>query len=118
VSTPTDGLPVPLTTPAVDAALPGLEPAVDTADEVAALVLSVPGVAGLHAGRFGEVATYLPGRRVTGVKLGEEVAEVHVVLRFDAPLRTVAQQIHAVLATVVTVPVQVFVEDLAAPDAA
>jgi len=115
VSTPPDGLP-PL--PPADVAPAGLVPAVETADAVAALVLAVPGVVGLHAGRFGEVATYLPGRRVTGVKLDDERLEVHVVLRFDAPLRAVAQQIHAVLAAVVPVPVQVFVEDLAAPDAA
>jgi hypothetical protein len=112
VSTPHDG------PPAAGAAPAGLAPAVETADEVAALVLAVPGVAGLHAGRFGEVATYLPGRRVTGVKLGGELAEVHVVLRSDAPVRAVAQRIHAVLAAVLPVPVQVFVEDLAAPDAA
>lgn len=86
---------------------------VEPADEIAALVRAVPGVADLHAGRFGEVATYLPGRRVTGVTLGEDRVEVHVVLEFDAPLRSVAERIHIVLAAVVTVPVLVFVEDLA-----
>ncbi|MGI4895318.1 MAG: hypothetical protein ACRYF3_09415 [Janthinobacterium lividum] len=93
-------------------------PVVETADEVAALVLAVHGVVELHAGRFGEVATYLPGRRVVGVKLGQDRVEVHVVLSFDAPIRSVAQEIHAAVAAVVTVPVQVFIEDLAAPHAA
>ena len=88
------------------------------ADVIAALVLAVPGVVRLHEGRFGEVATYLPGRRVTGVKLDEDHVEVHVVLRSDAALRPVAQQVHAALAAVVSVPVEVFVEDLAAPGAA
>ncbi|NIZ90380.1 Asp23/Gls24 family envelope stress response protein [Kineococcus rubinsiae] len=87
----------------------------ETADAIAAQVLAVPGVAGLHAGRFGEVATYLPGRRVTGVKLGEDRVEVHVVLLYSAPLLAVAQRIHAVVAAVVEVPVQVFVEDLSGP---
>ncbi|WP_328291476.1 hypothetical protein OG218_01715 [Kineococcus sp. NBC_00420] len=93
-------------------------PVVETADEVAALVLAVPGVTELHSGRFGEAATYLPGRRVAGVQLRTDRVEVHVVVAFDAAIRSVAQQIHAVVAAVVDVPVQVFIEDLAAPHAA
>jgi len=84
----------------------------ETADAVAALVLAVPGVAGLHPGRFGEVATYLPGRRVTGIKLSEDRVEVHVVLEFDAPIRVVVQRIHAMVSTATSVEVHVFVEDL------
>jgi len=93
-------------------------PVVETADAVAALVLAVPGVARLHPGRFGEVATYLPGRRVTGVKLTDDRVEVHVVVAYDEPIRALAQQIHTAVAAVVAVPVQVFVEDLAAAHAA
>ncbi len=91
---------------------------VTVADEIAGLVLAVPGVVELHPGRFGEVATYLPGRRVAGVKLGDETVEIHVVLAYGTPIRAVAQQIHAVVAAVVDVAVQVFVEDLAAAHAA
>ena len=105
-------------TPVVVPSATAPEPVAEAADAVRALVLAVPGVAALHAGRFGEVATYLPGRRVTGVKLTEDRVEVHVVVEHDAPIRAVAQQIHAVVAAVVTVPVQVFVEDLAAVHAA
>jgi hypothetical protein len=36
-------------------------------DAVAAAVLGCAGVAGLDGGRFGEVASYLPGRKVPGV---------------------------------------------------
>ncbi len=93
-------------------------PEVTAADEIAALVLAVEGVVQLHPGRFGEVATYLPGRRVAGVKLSEQAVEVHVVLAYDTPIRAVAQQIHAAVAAVVDVPVQVYVEDLAAARAA
>ncbi|WP_432561748.1 Asp23/Gls24 family envelope stress response protein [Kineococcus sp. SYSU DK003] len=95
-----------------------LTPLTQPADEIAARVLAVPGVVRLHPGRFGEVATYLPGRRVAGVKLGQDEVEVHVVLSFDSPIRAVAQQIHAAVAALVAVPVLVFVEDLAAPSAA
>ncbi|MGL5861474.1 MAG: hypothetical protein ACRCY9_09490, partial [Phycicoccus sp.] len=52
----------------------------DLADRVAEAVLAVPGVAGLHGGTFGEVATYLPGRRVIGIRLNDVAAEVHVTV--------------------------------------
>jgi hypothetical protein len=85
-----------------------------TADDIAALVLSVPDVVRLHAGRFGEVATYLPGRRVTGVKVGDDLIEVHVVVAGLIPVRQTAQAIHEAIATLVATPVHVFVEDVAA----
>lgn len=83
-----------------------------TADEVAALVLGVPGVVRLHGGAFGEAATYLPGRRVTGVKLGTDLVEVHVVVANGTPIRETARQIHTAVAAVVAAPVHVFVEDV------
>ena len=43
-------------------------PAAD-ADAIAAAVLACPSVAGLGGGPAGAVATYLPGRRVTGVRV-------------------------------------------------
>jgi uncharacterized alkaline shock family protein YloU len=82
------------------------------ADQVAALVLSVPGVSRLHAGVFGEAATYLPGRRVTGIQLGDGLVEVHVVVAHGTPIRDTAQQIHTVVAALVAAPVHVFVEDV------
>ena len=90
-----------------------IEPVPTTADDIAVLVLAVPDVVRLHAGRFGEVATYLPGRRVTGVKLGDELIEVHVVVAGRTPVRRTAQRIHAAVATLVATPVHVFVEDVA-----
>jgi hypothetical protein len=84
-----------------------------TVDDIAALVLAVPDVVRLHAGRFGEVATYVPGRRITGIKLGDDTVEVHVVVAGRAPIRDTAQLIHAAVATLVATPAQVYVEDLA-----
>ncbi|WP_211247827.1 hypothetical protein [Cryptosporangium arvum] len=84
------------------------------ADDLAVLVRAVPGVVRLHPGRFGEVATYLPGRRVTGIKLGDHRVEVHVVLAVDAPIRRTAQLIHDAVTPLVARPVHVFVEDVAA----
>ena len=51
-----------------------------------AAVLSVPDVHDLHGGAFGEVATYLPGRRVPGVRLTDDGVELHVVTRGANPL--------------------------------
>jgi hypothetical protein len=90
-----------------------IEPVATTVDDIAALVLAVPGVVGLHAGRFGEVATYLPGRRVSGIKLGDETVEIHVVVAAHAPIRATAQLIHAAVATLVATPVHVYIEDVA-----
>jgi hypothetical protein len=90
-----------------------IEAVATTADEIAALALAVPDVTRLHAGRFGEVATYLPGRRVTGVKLGDDLIEVHVVVAGQIPVQRTAQSIHEAVATLVATPVHVFIEDVA-----
>ena len=94
-----------------------IDPVPTDADDIAALVLAVPDVVRLHAGRFGEVATYLPGRRVTGVKLGADLIEVHVVVAGRVPVRETAQLLHAAVATLVATPVHVYVQDVADPPA-
>ncbi|MEI5676245.1 MULTISPECIES: hypothetical protein [unclassified Nocardioides] len=83
------------------------------ADLVAHAVLAVPGVLDLHGGAPGEVATYLPGRRVRGVRLLEPGCEVHVVLDWTAPLGDTTDRIRAALRPIVDAPVHVFVEDVA-----
>jgi hypothetical protein len=82
------------------------------ADAVAAAALAVPGVAHLHTGSFGEVATYLPGRRVEGVRLAEQTTEVHVVVSAHTDLRAVAQRVRLVVTPLVGGAVDVFIEDL------
>jgi hypothetical protein len=84
----------------------------EQADRIATAVLAVPGVAGLHAGMFGEVATYLPGRRVTGVRIAADAVEVHVSLIIDAPIRATASAIRRGLAPLTALPVNVTVEDV------
>lgn len=83
-----------------------------TADDVAAAVLAVRGVRGLHAGSFGEVGTYLPGRRVMGVRLGGDVTEVHIVVVMGSSIADLADQVVAAVEPLVQAPVQVFVEDV------
>jgi len=82
------------------------------ADSIAQAVLAVPGVASLHAGMFGEVGTYLPGRRVAGVRIGADAIDVHVSLVFDAPVRATAAAIRRTLQPLTALPVNVTVEDI------
>jgi hypothetical protein len=58
------------------------------AERVAAAVTAHPAVAGLHGGLYGAVATYLPGRKLVGVRIGEgdEPVEIAVVLYPDRPI--------------------------------
>ena len=92
------------------------------AERLAAAVLSRPAVADLHGGTFGEVATYLPGRRVTGIRIAGDDAgtdparvgrvEVHVSGRYPFPVSEIARDVRAAVATVLTgLVVDVTVED-------
>lgn len=86
------------------------------ADRVAAAVLSCPGVAALHGGRFGEIATYLPGRRIAGIRVDVAAVEVHVVGRYPAPVADIARQVRSALHPLVgSARVDVVVGDYAAP---
>ena len=87
------------------------------ADAIAAAVRACPAVAGLHSGRYGEVATYLPGRAVVGVRVSDGNVSVHVVGRYPASITEIADQVRAAVGTVVADrSVSVTVEDLAAPE--
>lgn len=80
-----------MTVPAAETAAP--------AERVAAAVLAHPDVAALHGGIFGSVVTYLPGRRVTGVRLGDpgEPVELGVVLRLHRPIPDVVGDLRGVV---------------------
>jgi len=87
-----------------------LDPA--TAEPIAQAVNGCPGVASLSPGEMGEVATYLPGRRVIGIRLRDSI-EVHVVARFGVTVEDLARQVRAAVATVAPGPVvDVYVDDV------
>lgn len=65
------------------------------ADAVAAAVLACPGVSRLSGGRYGQVATYLPRRRVTGVQVDQSRIQVHVVGRYGLTVDDIAAQVRA-----------------------
>lgn len=85
-------------------------------DLIAARVLACPAVAALSAGPLGAAATYLPGRRVAGVRLSPTAVEVHVVARYGPSVAELAAQVRAALAGQVGGRrVDIVVEDLADP---
>ena len=68
------------------------------ADAIAAAVLACPAVADLSGGTVGEVATYLPGRRVKGVRVREDRIDIQVVGVYGVPIPDLAQQVRAAVA--------------------
>ncbi|MFY0407784.1 Asp23/Gls24 family envelope stress response protein [Solicola sp. PLA-1-18] len=115
VTAPADE-PVELTTDAeVEASEEAVAEPDDPADVVARAVLSTPGVADLHGGVLGEVATYLPGRRVNGVRLHDGGADIHVVVAWGSSVRETADAVRSTVRSHVDGPVDVTVEDVARP---
>jgi hypothetical protein len=66
---------------------------------LAAAVLAHPGVARLDGGPFGTIASYLPGRRIDGIRIGvgDEPVELAVVARLDIPLPRLAEELAAIV---------------------
>ena len=91
-------------------------PPVD-AERVAQAVERVPTVARLSAGSTGaEVATYLPGRRVRGVRVADGTVEVHVVARWPAVLPEVGDAVRSAATPLVGGrAVEVVIDDLDVP---
>lgn len=86
------------------------------AEAIATAVRAVPVVAGLHGGPFGEVATYLPSRAVTGVRITEDTVAVHVSGYYPTPIEQIAAAVRTVAAPhTAGLPITVVVEDLAPP---
>ena len=95
----------------------GLVDGVDV-DAVAAVVASCPGVSALDGGRFGEVASYLPGRVIQGVAVDGGRVRVQVRSRWDVPVTDLAAGITAALAPLAgSRPVDVAVADIDDPPA-
>ena len=98
-----------------DASTPGT---VDLADPdlVAVAVLALPYVVALSGGQAGEIATYLPGRRVEGVRVRPGQVEVHVVARYGPTMAEVGAAVRtAVVDAAGPVEVLVGIDDLAVP---
>ena len=83
------------------------------AEAIAAAATNVPGVAGLAGGKFGQVATYAPGRKVNGVRFAGDAVEVHLVAEWVESLPQLADDVRAALDTLTSGrSVSVFVDDI------
>jgi hypothetical protein len=88
-------------------------------DAVAAVVRGCTGVSALDGGRFGEVASYLPGRTVPGVAVDDSRIRVQVRSKWGVPAAEVAALITAALAPLTGPrPVDVAIADIDDPPAA
>lgn len=84
------------------------------ADTVAGMAAAVPGVRSLHPGMFGEVGTYLPGRRVAGVRVTGDTIDVHLIVDADARVRETAAAVRQAVADAYpNHAVDITVEDIA-----
>jgi len=87
-------------------------------DLLAAAVLGCPAVVSLHPGGPRYVATFLPGRRVGGVRVDDTVVEVAVVAVAGIPVPSVASQVRAAVAPLAAGRrVDVHIADIAPPGA-
>jgi hypothetical protein len=84
------------------------------ADRIAVAVTGCPAVAALAVG---PLATYLPGRTVTGVAVRGTAVEVAVIARFGVPLAEVADQVRAAVRPLAPgVLIDVYIDDIALPE--
>ncbi|MCF8571975.1 hypothetical protein L5G32_17035 [Gordonia sp. HY002] len=83
------------------------------AEQIADAVLALPGVIDLHSGLFGEVATYMPGQRVSGIALRDEDGEVHIVADLTYDLQEVAAAVRDTAESITGLEFSVVVEDIA-----
>jgi hypothetical protein len=97
---------------------PPLAEVAELADRIAATVTGCPDVAGLTENPGVPVATYLPGRTVSGVAVRPAEVEICVVARYGRPLPQVAEQVRqAVEPLVPGRAVDVVIGDIAPPPA-
>jgi uncharacterized alkaline shock family protein YloU len=86
-------------------------------DAIAAAIATCPSVSGLSGGIAGEIATYLPGRRVAGIRIEPGEVEVHVIARYGSAIGAVDSEVRAAVqaATVEPITVNVVLEDVEDP---
>ena len=81
-----------------------------------AAIPAVDGVAAMHGGRYGTVASYLPGPRVTGLRIEDGKVDVHLALYEGQNMAPVAESVRRELTRIVgcdSKSVVITIEDLA-----
>jgi hypothetical protein len=85
-------------------------------DAVAAATLGCAGVSALDGGQYGEATTYLPGRVVPGVVVGDGRVRVQVRAAWGTEVPSLAKTITAALAGITrNRPVDVAIADIDDP---
>ncbi len=85
-------------------------------DAVARAATSCNSVAGLSPGPFGDVATYLPHRRVHGVRIAADHLEVRIVATWGPQLPGLGEVVRMAVRPVAgTLPVEIFIDDIELP---
>lgn len=85
---------------------------------IAAAVKVLPQVAGPHSGRYGEIATLLPGRRIDGVRLRPDEIVIGVVAKYPATTAELSDAVRAAVHAAigrVELPVHLWIGDIAFP---
>ncbi|UJW31336.1 hypothetical protein L3Q67_40140 [Saccharothrix sp. AJ9571] len=83
------------------------------ADEIAGAVLAHPSVVRLAGGAVGGHITYLPGRRVVGVRTAGPGIEIAVVVRLGEPLTGVGAELRERVRRIAgDVPVDIEITDV------
>lgn len=85
------------------------------ADRIATAVQAAPDIAGLDGGRYGEIATYLPGRRVIGVRIRPESVTIGVIGRYPATVTDIDACVRAAVGPLDR-PLHVNINDLHSSD--
>lgn len=89
----------------------------ELADLIAVAVTECPDIAGLGQVPGIPVATYLPGRTVSGVAVRADEVEVSVVARYGLPLQQIADEVRQAVAPLVPGRVvDVVIADITAPE--
>lgn len=122
---PSPPVPAPSAPGPADSGLPDPGPRAEDAvidgidvDAVAAAVLGCAGVSGLDGGRYGEVTTYLPGRSVRGVTVGDGRVRVQVRAAWDTEAPVLAIAITTAVSPLTgNRPVDVLIADIDDPSA-
>jgi hypothetical protein len=81
------------------------------ADRIATAVQASRHIAGLDSGRYGEIATYLPGRRVSGVRIRPDSVTIGVVGRYPASATEIDAWVRATVGPLDR-PLHVHISDL------
>ncbi len=87
------------------------------AQAVADAVSGCPDVASLSGGTLGEVATYLPGSRVVGVRETGAGVEVRIVARWGRPLPEIGEQVRQKIRPLVgSADVMIVIDEIELPE--